>query len=168
MALITHKSKDSISQDIESKREYLVSVVDSLSKVLANNETFKTMSNESPDSLICFREIYAKISNVRDSISLKDTERNLERFKDYVSDCIYEIDYITEKSKDCKDEANLSKLKDLRLACLNQSLSREEVEKRVSNILNNESKVMTEDKGEHQSVSVPPSNNTKKKILNLT
>lgn len=155
VALFTHKSTESTSRDIDSKREYLVSVVDSLSKVLANNKTFKAMSIGTPDSLACFMEINAKISNIKDSISLKEAEINLERFKDGVSDRIYELDYITEKTKDCKDEAKLSKLKELRLACLNQSLSREEVENRVNNILNSESKSITEDIEASQ--TTPPS-----------
>lgn len=140
----THKPAGASLRDINSKREYLVSVVDSLSKVLANNETYKSMSIGTPDSLICFKEINAIISNVKDSISLKDAESNLERFKDGISDRIYELDLITKKSKDCTDEAKLAELNKLKLACLNQSLSREEVEKRVSNILTGEAKSTTD------------------------
>lgn len=165
VALFTYRSTGSSSRDIDSRREYLVSVVDSLNKVLANNETFKMMSIGSPDSLICFKEIYAKISNVNDSISLKDAENNLKRFKDGISDRIYELDYITEKSKDCKDEAKLSKLKELRLACLNQSLSREKVENRVSNILNGEAKGTTDVKEEPQITPQSASIETQRKSI---
>lgn len=136
----THKPDGASSRDINPKGEYLVSVVDSLSKVLANNETYKSMSIGTPDSLICFKEINAKISNVKDSISLKDAESNLERFKDGISDRIYELDHITEKAKDCTDEAKLAELNKLKLACLNQTLSKEDVEKRISDILNSKSK----------------------------
>lgn len=135
--ILCRKSSETTINGFDKNQQYLISVVDSLNESLSNNEIYKVLSIGKPDSLSYFKEIKFKISNINDSTGLANVTEDVNRFKDGIKERIEELNFIEGKLKNCEDENQRAELKELEYVCVIQSLTMEDVIKRVEAILKN-------------------------------